>query len=337
MDCKLRREISHTWKQCHTWATRCLNVARASRPYVFPECGTGVPPVCLAPKDHGETPVLLRQSELACPLHSTRTRGTGVPPVCLSGMCGTGVSPVCSRGMWHGRLARVSRAKGYGRDAGVFSRKKPRARRPCHARVERGKSYMRKATTILIAVICFWGVSAWGSKRPAPTSPPPRTVEQAPLDQSAIHLAIATVDPMLAPTTHYHVGEQVIVTLAMTNTSTQPGYVCDSSDLYQDLPILKKNGHLLPYTKWQTYLLGNVQTDQTCRHDDLPERILLKTNEPTVVDFLTVVDDSQYPTGAQSWYDSLTPGNYELTMQRRLGCCDGPMIESNKISFEVTP
>jgi len=142
---------------------------------------------------------------------------------------------------------------------------------------------------------------------------------------------------MLAPTTHYHVGEQVIVTLAMTNTSTQPGYVCDSSDLYQDLPILKKNGHLLPYTKWQTYLLGNVQTDQTCRHDDLPERILLKTNEPTVVDFLTVVDDSQYPTGAQSWYDSLTPGNYELTMQRRLGCCDGPMIESNKISFEVTP
>ena len=28
---------------------------------------------------------------------------------------------------------------------------------------------------------------------------------------------------------------------------------------------------------------------------------------------------------------------YELTIQRRLACCDGPMVESNKISFEVVP
>jgi len=31
------------------------------------------------------------------------------------------------------------------------------------------------------------------------------------------------------------------------------------------------------------------------------------------------------------------PGKYELTMQRRLACCDGPMVESNKTSFEVVP
>jgi len=196
---------------------------------------------------------------------------------------------------------------------------------------------MFKASAILIGAICFGSAWGWNSKPPAPTEPQPQAGKQAPGDQSAIHLAIATVDPILAPTDHYHVGEQVIITIGMTNTSSNPGYVCVSSDLYQDLPTLTKNGQSLPYTKWQTHLLGNVQSEQTCRHDDLPERMLLKTNEPTVVDFVTIIDDSLLPTGAQSWYDPLTPGIYELTMQRRLGCCDGPMIESNKISFEVVP
>jgi len=196
---------------------------------------------------------------------------------------------------------------------------------------------MSIATTILIAVICFWSASGWTSKRAAPAAPRPQAAKQTPGDQGAVHLAIATVDSLLAPSDHYHVGEQVIITIAMTNTSGKPGYVCVSSDLYQDLPTLTRNGRRVPYSNWQTYLLGNVQREQTCRHDDLPERMLLKTNEPTVVDFVTIVDDSQNPTGAEPWYDALTPGTYELTMQRRLGCCDGPMIESNKISFAVVP
>lgn len=194
---------------------------------------------------------------------------------------------------------------------------------------------MFKAITILIAVICFSGTSAWNAKRPAPTGPQTQAAGPPPADQSAIHLSIATVDPLLAPTDRYRAGEQVIVTVGMTNTSSQDGSVCLSSDLYQDLPTLKKNGQSLPYTKWQTDILSNLKRDQTCRHDDLPEKILLKTNEPTIVDFLTLVDDSQLPTGAQSWYEPLTPGTYQLTIQRRLGCCDGPMLESNKISFEV--
>ncbi|HEV7398084.1 MAG TPA: hypothetical protein VGN86_16350 [Pyrinomonadaceae bacterium] len=222
-----------------------------------------------------------------------------------------GMSIALNLNVWHGRPARVAREKG-GHD-------------------------MCKAITILIAVVCLLGASGWYSKLPAATGPQAQVGEPAPGDQSAIHLAIATVDPLLAPTDHYRVGEQVIVTIGMTNTSQQASFVCLSSDLYQDLPILKKNGNLLPYTKWQTDILSNLKRDETCRRDDLPERILLKTNEPTVVDFLTIVDDSQLPTGAQSWYEPLTPGTYELTIQRRLGCCDGPMLESNKISFEVAP
>jgi hypothetical protein len=193
---------------------------------------------------------------------------------------------------------------------------------------------MAKSTILLIAVITALSALAGSSRESAVAGPQPYAGQQSP-DQSAMHLAIATVDPMLEPTDRYSVGAQVIVTIRMTNTSSQPDYVCVSSDLYQDLPTLTKDGRLLPYTKWQTNLLRDVQKDQTCRHDDLPEMVLLKANDPTVVDFLTIVDDSRLPTGALSWYEPLTPGIYQLTIQRRLGCCDGAIIESNKISFAV--
>jgi len=93
--------------------------------------------------------------------------------------------------------------------------------------------------------------------------------------------------------------------------------VCVSSDLYQDLPRLTKNGELLPYTKWQSELLRNTQEDQTCQQADLPDEMLLRSNEPTVVDWMILVDDSQAPIGAMPWYDPLTPGVYELSIQRR--------------------
>jgi hypothetical protein len=159
-----------------------------------------------------------------------------------------------------------------------------------------------------------------------------------PTNQSAIEVTIATVGPMLGPPTdHYQLGEQIPVAIEMTNTSNQPTFACVSSDLYQDVPRLTKNGEVLPYAKWQSNLLRINQHDQTCQDYDLPQRMMLKSNEPTFVDFLIIVDNSRIPTGAQFWYDALTPGVYELSIQRRFDCCDGPAVESNKISFEVVP
>jgi hypothetical protein len=83
--------------------------------------------------------------------------------------------------------------------------------------------------------------------------------------------------------------------------------------------------------------MQTVRRDQTCLHEDLPDSVLLRPNEPVIVDSLIVVDDAALPTGAVAWYDRLTPGTYELSVQRRFGCCDGPMVESNKISFDVVP
>lgn len=196
---------------------------------------------------------------------------------------------------------------------------------------------MCKATIFLIGVVSILGVTLGNSTRPALAGPQVESAAVAAIDQSATRLEIASVDPLLQATDRYQVGEQAIVTISMVNTSKQQDYACISSDMYQDLPTLKRDGRLVPYARWQTYLLGNLQKDQTCESIDLPERILLKPSEPTVVDFLTIVDDSRNPTGNLAWYDPLGPGNYELTIQRRLGCCAGPMIESNEISFQVVP
>ena len=68
----------------------------------------------------------------------------------------------------------------------------------------------------------------------------------------------------------------------------------------------------------------------------MPEPALLRPNEPTVADWFLLVND-RTEDGAYAWYGTLPAGKYELTIQRRLACCDGPMVESNKISFEVVP
>jgi hypothetical protein len=152
---------------------------------------------------------------------------------------------------------------------------------------------------------------------------------------SAIRVTIMTGGGLFGPARNrYKVGEQVPVTFTMTNTSAQPVYVCDSGTLYQDLPKLVKDGRTIPYLKWQSFQLADSKKNNTCQKEDLPEPVMLKPNESTVVNWFVLVD-SAISTGALAWYDSLPAGKYELSIQRRFGCCDGPMVESNKVSFEI--
>ena len=154
---------------------------------------------------------------------------------------------------------------------------------------------------------------------------------------NAIKVTIATVGSFLGPPRdHYRVGQQIPVTITMTNTSTAPLSACISSDLYQNLPKLTKDGELVPYMKWQSYERLEALRNHTCKDVSLPEPVILPPNEPVTADFFVLVDSPAFE-GAESWYDPLPAGKYELTIQRRFSCCDGPMVESNKISFEVTP
>ena len=153
----------------------------------------------------------------------------------------------------------------------------------------------------------------------------------------SIKVTIATGGGVAGPLTdRYRVGDQIPISITMTNTSTGPLYACISSDLYQNLPKLTKGGEVVPYMKWQSYERLNAQRNHTCKEENLPEPALLRPNEPPIADWFVLVD-SRTSTGAEAWYDSLPPGKYDLSIQRRRACCDGPMVESNKISFEVVP
>jgi hypothetical protein len=138
------------------------------------------------------------------------------------------------------------------------------------------------------------------------------------------------------PRDRYQVGQRVPVSITMTNNSDEPVQVCDSDTLYQDRPKLLKDGQPVPYLVGQAQILRTVQTDLTCSRLDVPDPIILKPRESRVVDWFVLAEGNN-PMGDQSWYEPLVAGKYELSIERRLGCCDGPMFQSNKINFEVVP
>jgi hypothetical protein len=172
-----------------------------------------------------------------------------------------------------------------------------------------------------------------------PQSPAQQQKTERPLtpQERALKVAIATTASFLGqPTNRFKVGQQIPVNITMTNTSNEPVYTCISSDVYQDVPQLTRDGKLVPYTKNQSWDMAYAKNEKTCQHENLPEPVLLKPNEPTVADWLVLADSS--PSGeADVWYDTLPVGKYELVIQRRLECCGGPMVESNRINFEVVP
>ena len=153
-----------------------------------------------------------------------------------------------------------------------------------------------------------------------------------------IKVWISSVSSLLdRPTRSYKFGQQIPISISLINTATHAVYTCLSGDIYQDLPQLKRDGQLVQYTRWQDYVLQTAAKERTCQKEDLPEQALLMPNEPKMVDFLVVVDDSSDPTGALAWYDDLRPGHYELSVQRHFGCCDGLTGQSNTIDFDITP
>ena len=189
-----------------------------------------------------------------------------------------------------------------------------------------------KILILTMAIACGMLLQCGSAKSSPPQAPTAGNVAAA---QSPIKVTIATARNALSSLTdHFKVGDQILVTITMTNTSSSPLRVCVSSDLYQDLPTLTKSGEHVSIMSWQSEVRRGARRDGTCKDINLPEDIILNPNEPKMVDWLVLVD-SKISTGAEAWYDALPPGKYELSIQRRLECCDGPRVLSNKISFEV--
>jgi hypothetical protein len=155
--------------------------------------------------------------------------------------------------------------------------------------------------------------------------------------ESAIKVSITTGGSLFGPPkTLYHVGQRVPVSITMTNTSDQTVEVCVSGTLYQDSPRLVRDGQPVPYLELQSQMEKADQKYKTCSAINLPETFVLQPKEARVVDWF-ILAEGRTPMGDMAWYEPLQAGKYELTDQRRLSCCDGPMVESDKISFEVVP
>jgi len=196
---------------------------------------------------------------------------------------------------------------------------------------ERKQTQRRSLTALGILILIAFAIAMGQSPTRTTNGPAINANEQT------VKVTIATTAGFLGqPANRYRVGEQIPVNITMTNTSATPVYTCISSDVYQDVPLLTRDGKEVPYMKDQTYEMLQAKTERTCQQENLPEPVLLRPNQPTVADWLVLADSS--PLGeADVWYDTLPAGKYELTIERRLACCDGPMVKSNKINFEVAP
>jgi hypothetical protein len=154
---------------------------------------------------------------------------------------------------------------------------------------------------------------------------------------SQIKITIATGGgPYRAAKDSFRVGEPVPLVITMTNTGSEPVYVCESGALYQDRPQLLRDGKPIAYTSFRQSMVQTAEREMTCKNDSLPQQILLRPNEPVVVDWFNLAEGtpSLYDDG---WYEPLPVGKYTLTNSRRPSCCDGLFIESDAISFVVTP
>src|SRR5258705_12767446 len=157
------------------------------------------------------------------------------------------------------------------------------------------------------------------------------------INNGQIKITIATGGGPYRPAKDaYHVGERIPVVITMTNTGTEPVYVCESGTLYQDRPQLLKDDKPVNYQSVQQSMMLEAERDRTCDDVNLPQQVLLRPNEPTVVDWFVLAEGAT-SVDDDAWYEPLQRGKYRLSDQRRLNCCDGALIETNTIEFVITP
>jgi hypothetical protein len=153
-----------------------------------------------------------------------------------------------------------------------------------------------------------------------------------PADDNSLKVAITTGGGLFGPTKAvYKVNEEIPVTISLTNNGAKPAKYCLSTAVFQNKPTLRKDGQLLPYV---TNLSRDTETKewiQRCEMSQSRRFYDLQPKETKDIDWFTL------NSGAINWYGDLKPGRYDLVLERRVECCQGTALESNKISFEIVP
>ncbi|HEY6188793.1 MAG TPA: hypothetical protein VIW80_14140 [Pyrinomonadaceae bacterium] len=167
------------------------------------------------------------------------------------------------------------------------------------------------------------GSSAWQEKTGA---------IPAPVSESSIKVTIATGGGLYGPVkSRFKVGEEIPVVISMTNKGDKTAKYCLSTSLFQNRPQLRRDSQLIPYLTNMTREADKEDAIQRCERSAARRFQELQPNQARVVDWFNI---SQMGI---AWYPPLPVGHYELVLMRRIDCCQGPLVESNKVTFEIIP
>jgi hypothetical protein len=179
---------------------------------------------------------------------------------------------------------------------------------------------------LMASILCSLqpcGSSVWQERTGASASP---------VSESSIKVTIATGGGLYGPVkSQFKVGEDIPVVISMTNAGDKLAKYCRSTSLFQNRPQLKRDGQLIPYLTNLTAQVDEDDAIQRCERSSASQVYELQPKQTKVVDWFTI------SLRGIAWYGTLQPGHYELVLMRRTECCQGPMLESNKVSFDVVP
>jgi hypothetical protein len=153
-----------------------------------------------------------------------------------------------------------------------------------------------------------------------------------PVSKSAIEVTIALGGGLHGPVkSRFKVGEEIPVVISMNNAGDEPAKYCFSTTVIQNRPRLERDGRPIPYLTDLPERVDNETATRRCESSAYRRVYELQPGQRKIVDWITLGQ-----RGIQ-WYAPLPPGHYELALMRLIECCQGQMVKSNKVAFDVVP
>jgi hypothetical protein len=181
---------------------------------------------------------------------------------------------------------------------------------------------------VLLLVCLLWGLQSRGSSAGQKEA----GAASAPASDGPVKVTIATGGGPYGPAKNtFKAGEEIPVVISMVNAGDEPARYCLSTTLIQNRPQLERDGQPIPYLTNLPQRVENETATQRCENSALRQFYELQPRQQRVVDWITLGQRGIL------WYEPLPPGHYELVLMRRVECCRGPMLKSNKVVFDVVP
>lgn len=187
---------------------------------------------------------------------------------------------------------------------------------------------MRKVHLIALLV----AVVLWGSQTRGTRAGQEEAGAATPASDGPVKVTIATGGGPYGPVKNrFKVGGGIPVVISMTNTGDEPAKYCISTTVIQNRPQLERDGQTIPYLTNLPQRVDNETATERCENSAFRRFYELQPKQQKIIDWITLDQRGIL------WYEPLPPGHYELVLMRRVECCKGRMLKSNKVAFDVVP